>query len=295
MGFFDFIFSKSKPSSKQESTPEWLKPTPILDGLELPAILSDFADEISQTKLCYIGIDATVNDDINLAESKFGHYPMMPLDYDYPKDTNGVFMFPLAQINCNDLPSLIGYPMSGYLQFYISASDESYGINFDNTAINQSNFKVLYFEDTELAEYKTDFSFLTDIMNLDTLPVFKPHSLTFTSKEEYIGIGDSNYDEDKNNIQKIISKNFPDKEDDLMDYIYEKCSNSGHKIGGYAYFAQYDPREDEEKLKDYILLLQIDTDAEIMWGDSGVANFFINKTDLMNKDFSKVFYTWDCC
>ena len=280
MGFFDFIFGKNKSDSKQESTPEWLQPIQIIDGLELPAIFNNFKNEIAQTKLSYIAIDATVADDISLAESKFGHYPMMPLDYDYPKDANGVFMFPLAQINCNDLPSLAGYPMSGYLQFYISASDESYGIDFDNPS-NPSNFKVLYFEDAELAKYKTDFSFLSEVMNSDTLPVFKPHCLTFSSKEEYFGIGDANYNEDKNSIEKIISTNFPDKEDELMDYIYENCSNSGHKIGGYAYFTQDDPRRYDEKYKDYILLLQIDTDTEIMWGDSGVANFFIHKNDLM--------------
>ena len=32
-----------------------------------------------------------------------------------------------------------------------------------------------------------------------------------------------------------------------------------------------------------------------MWGDSGVANFFIDSEDLEKRDFSKVFYTWDCC
>lgn len=45
-----------------------------------------------------------------------------------------------------------------------------------------------------------------------------------------------------------------------------------------------------------ILLLQIDTDnsLNIMWGDSGVANFFIRKEDLLNLDFSNVIYNWDC-
>ena len=44
-----------------------------------------------------------------------------------------------------------------------------------------------------------------------------------------------------------------------------------------------------------ILLLQIDTDdsLNIMWGDSGVANFFIKKEDLLNLDFSNVIYNWD--
>jgi uncharacterized protein YwqG len=31
-----------------------------------------------------------------------------------------------------------------------------------------------------------------------------------------------------------------------------------------------------------------------MWGDMGVGNFFIHPDDLAKKDFSKIFYTWDC-
>lgn len=45
------------------------------------------------------------------------------------------------------------------------------------------------------------------------------------------------------------------------------------------------------------MLLQLDTDDSIdmMWGDAGVANFFIRKEDLLKLDFTKVYYTFDCC
>ncbi|TGV30909.1 DUF1963 domain-containing protein [Mesorhizobium sp. M00.F.Ca.ET.186.01.1.1] len=33
----------------------------------------------------------------------------------------------------------------------------------------------------------------------------------------------------------------------------------------------------------------------VSWGDSGVANFFIRKQDLLRLDFSQVFHTWDAC
>ncbi len=33
---------------------------------------------------------------------------------------------------------------------------------------------------------------------------------------------------------------------------------------------------------------------EIMWGDAGVANFFIEEEDLKNKRFDRVMYNWDC-
>lgn len=32
-----------------------------------------------------------------------------------------------------------------------------------------------------------------------------------------------------------------------------------------------------------------------MWGDFGVANFFISKDDLKNKNFTKILYNWDYC
>ncbi|MFR6587725.1 MAG: DUF1963 domain-containing protein [Ruminococcus sp.] len=33
---------------------------------------------------------------------------------------------------------------------------------------------------------------------------------------------------------------------------------------------------------------------EIMWGDSGICNFFIHSEALRNCDFSEVLYNWDC-
>ena len=43
------------------------------------------------------------------------------------------------------------------------------------------------------------------------------------------------------------------------------------------------------------LLLQIDSEDDIMWGDSGIANFFISEEDLKNKNFEDMLYNWDCC
>lgn len=54
-------------------------------------------------------------------------------------------------------------------------------------------------------------------------------------------------------------------------------------------------KSQRSKKKTKILLFQLDTVEDIMWGDSGVANFFISRDALKNKDFSKVYYNWDCC
>ncbi|MBQ9182646.1 MAG: DUF1963 domain-containing protein, partial [Neisseriaceae bacterium] len=39
-----------------------------------------------------------------------------------------------------------------------------------------------------------------------------------------------------------------------------------------------------------VLLLQIESDEGIMWGDCGVGNFFIRPDDLRKRDFSKVLF-----
>jgi uncharacterized protein YwqG len=42
------------------------------------------------------------------------------------------------------------------------------------------------------------------------------------------------------------------------------------------------------------LLLQIDSDhKDILWGDEGIANFFIHPEDLEDLEFSEVLYNWD--
>ncbi|MCL2424330.1 MAG: DUF1963 domain-containing protein, partial [Micrococcales bacterium] len=73
----------------------------------------------------------------------------------------------------------------------------------------------------------------------------------------------------------------------------------GHHIGGYPLFTQWDPRDDNDDFAGHTtLLFQLDTDQaggiDIMWGDMGVGNFFIEPDRLAVLDFSNVLYNWDC-
>ena len=67
-------------------------------------------------------------------------------------------------------------------------------------------------------------------------------------------------------------------------------TGDGHKLGGYPYFTQTDPRSPDTRLR---LLLQLDSDEHMMWGDAGVGNFFIDPEALARADFSRVMLTWD--
>ena len=77
-------------------------------------------------------------------------------------------------------------------------------------------------------------------------------------------------------------------------------NSAAHKMLGYAFFTQEDPRY-IKKYENYdTLLLQLDSESDgngdlILWGDAGVGNFFITKKALEEKDFSNVMYNWDCC
>lgn len=70
----------------------------------------------------------------------------------------------------------------------------------------------------------------------------------------------------------------------------------GHHLLGYADFIDDDPRAHNDKLKEFILLFQLDSQSkyDISWGDCGLANFLIHPDDLAKLDFSRVYYDWGC-
>lgn len=99
-------------------------------------------------------------------------------------------------------------------------------------------------------------------------------------------------------IRKLVQQDYPEEAENLLENMDDFFDGgSGHKIGGYPGFAQWDPRSSEDTHD--VLLFQLDsdmgTDWKILWGDCGIGNFFINWEKLKNCDFSDVLYTWDCC
>lgn len=291
MALFDWLFGKKNSrQSSAVSTVDLLEKVEASPGLILPKALANHWDEIGKWKESFIKIEATPGTPINMQQSSFGYYPCLPKYFPYPVDADDNYMFPLTQINCNELPPLVNYPNTGYVQFYISTNDV-YGLGFDDP-FEQSNFRVLYFTNEEVQDFKTDFSFLEAALNNEYKPVYKPHTWKFSLKDEYFGMADARFDEEgRQKLEEVISR-YPTVANELEDYVWNNFESNGHRMGGYAFFTQTDPRHNEKD--DYILLLQIDSDKEIMWGDVGVANFFIRSEDLARKDFSHVLYNWDC-
>ena len=257
------------------------------------------------------------DDKPNLFQSKFGGVPYLPKDVEAPKNKKNEQLTLLAQINIEELLKNNIYPMEeGILQFWI-LNDDVLGLDYDTHLGN--GFKVVYYKEIDKSvteeevlekykPYKDEDSYF---------PIENEFSLSFKLTDGYFS--DSNDDfreivdkemkkfhiENKEKYKEIL-KVYDNKEYlsywDIWDIleedkeIGEKLFESGHKIGGFPNFTQSDIKE----VGDYeILLLQIDSEGteknEIMWGDCGIANFFIREKDLKELNFEKVIYNWDCC
>src|SRR5688572_18157064 len=130
------------------------------------------------------------------------------------------------------------------------------------------------------------------------LPIEKQSSLEFCLKHSPMPAHDYQFEPTILNIDSKLKYELYENYKKIYEEHERLFRSEGHKLGGYPYFTQNDPREFETyKGEEYRLLFQMDTDDEagIMWGDCGVANFFISEQDLASKNFSRVLYNWDCC
>jgi uncharacterized protein YwqG len=264
--------------------------------VDLPNDLLIYKDKIEATIKPFVEIKAKAEDNLHLWQSKFGGFPYFPKSLQYPTDSKGQAMFLLAQINFSETPKLTPFPETGILQFYISNDSDIYGACFESPA-KQDDFRIMYFPEVTEVEHLlvTKFDFLP---MPHILPIDKQSSLTFALKQAPMPVVDYRFEPTILNIDsKLKYEHY--KEHAKVYEAHEKLFRSaGHKLGGYPYFTQNDPRDYEPyKSQEYMLLFQMDTDddAGIMWGDCGVANFFITEQDLAGRDFSRVLYNWDCC
>lgn len=240
-------------------------------------------------------------------DTKIGGLPYWDKSVEFPKGADNERLALLAQLNMSDFKDNALLPDKGILQFFIS-SNNVYGMNF-NDLTDQTSFRVVYHESINtnvvIDDIKNNFITSKDV---DTecydLPFTGEFALDVNKITSFMGDSDYRFMgllEDS--IAELdIAKREEFEASDVLSEMPVKMrwelQCSGNRVLGYPYFTQYDVRDDEA-YRDYdILLLQIDSDMNnksIMWGDVGVANFFIRSEDLKNKDFSKVIYTWDCC
>jgi len=273
--------------------------------------LANVVKRITKTEQYSIKIES---DNPDIFDSKIGGLPYWTNDK-YPVGPDNQKLFLLAQINFEKEKVDSPLPTTGMLQFFI-LDDDLNGLDFDNP-LKQEGFKVVYHEKIDYSVTKESIEKRKDIVesnkDIECNPLEGEFKISLHKKNDYISNSDFRFDVIFPKAYKeVYGKDMEGQfyfnalsDKDSEDFIEElekedepkedKHEQGNHKMLGYPFFTQTDPREDE-KFKDYdTLLFQLDTEGDkVTWGDAGVCNFFIKKESLLKKDFSEVLYNWDC-
>ena len=241
-----------------------------------------------------------------LLDSKVGGLPYWDPGLPYPVDSQGNQMTLLAQLNFAQLGTEDPLPRAGVLQFFIG-QDDAFGIDYDEPD-RQKNFRVVYHPEPDPALTLEQIQALELPTHVEAdlcTPVIREAAFTAEKTVGYMGPGDCRFDAlFREVVQAVTGEDIGDKHEYQYfdgadrDYLYDQLSAAGHRLLGYPFFTQYDPREPDSPYD--TLLFQLDSDMAddrkdlVLWGDCGVGNFFINGEDLLRRDFSRVLYNWDC-
>lgn len=240
-----------------------------------------------------------------LLDSKVGGLPYWDPALPYPTDSQGNKMTLLAQLNFAQLETEDPLPRAGMLQFFIG-QDDVFGMDFDEPD-RQKDFRVVYHPEPDPAltlEQIRALDLPTHVEADCCTPVFQEAVFTAEKTVGYMGPEDGRFDALFREVVRAVTGE-DIGEQNAYQYLgdadcrclNDQLNNTGHRLLGYPFFTQYDPREPDSPYD--TLLFQLDSDMIdrkdlVLWGDCGVGNFFINREDLLRRDFSRILYNWDC-
>lgn len=235
----------------------------------------------------------------SLYESKVGGVPYWDTTLPYPTSENGEKLLLLAQFNLSELPENDTFPKEGMLQFFIG-TDELYGMYSHSRVVYHRQLRESVHE-KEIRELNIPTSVSRD-STFDS-PVMGEFAVSFSAEEVCMTPSDSRFEPLLHSIARELGIDL-DEDTPLYELFDDDCfgCSDGHRLLGYPYFTQEDPRSGESLEKYDTMLMQLGSDfmglspdKYVMWGDSGVAAFFINSKALAEMNFDDVLYNWDCC
>lgn len=274
---------------------------PSLD--RLPKQYLPHLEKIASTLTQCVEMNLQRTDQFLAWESHLGGCPYLPLNIEYPKSIRDKqpLQF-LGQINFEEMPSLLEFPKKGILQFYLDMKSMDLGVDGSLNQI-QFNHRVLYFpkiiKDLSQLQGADHLKILSEINDDETELWVDPSCIKFELLDQYITFFDYQFAPmlfDRNEVTTSYDY------DDIayayqhfeQPYIEQFQAEGGHRLGGYPNFLHSTDHRTEFRIEDHILLMQLDTDEGLEWGDSGIAHWFIHPQDLKNRDFSKVIFLWAC-
>lgn len=219
--------------------------------------------------------------------SRFGGLPDLPAGTSYPSFTSydgtlkGLQF--ISQLNCADIAHLQDYlPRTGILYFFIRDQDDFEPL-------------VMYHDgDMSVLQSASELDITEDYI-FDDRGIYSPYKATF---DKYPGIPFFY------NVRDYLKDSFPelkaledmyDETESLKEALYPSVTPV-HSINSYV-FKQHDTPEMEAvnvfkgKPEDWVVLLRVGSDRNtgFSFWDAGEIYFVIHKSDLAQKNFSKVF------
>jgi uncharacterized protein YwqG len=265
--------------------------------------LSEHWDKFEPLLRNEIRIITSISDseNLDLGQSKIGGQPDLPKEVDWFKENNDKPLSFIAQINLSavhpfDKDSLL--PDRGIIYFFYSAEQEAWG--FDPK--DNDKFKVYYSTETDnltrhefpsdLPDYSRFNECKLDIKTTVGLPSweneFVQKNLTEKEIDQYLNLPQDYA------INKMLG--YANNIQSEMELECQLVTN-GLYCGDASGYNDPKAKGLEKGTKDWILLLQIDSEDEktgMMWGDVGRLYFWIKKEDLKNKDFNKAWMILQC-
>lgn len=301
MGFLDFFKKKVTNTNveKIEKKPDSETPTQAEDNEKMDMKTAEMVLDMMKKETMKPVLRITLTGAATLITgSKVGGLPYLPADADIPLDSKGMPLRMLAQIDCRELSALPDFPHNGLLQFWIGQDDSS-GLFTDG------GNRVIWFDTVNENITEEDVRSRLEALpqpDDEYFPVKGEYGINLTVDNEPIPLVDAHFPPMFiAKFNKVTTGEPIESMDDLGDQINEMIWNSivsaGHKISGYPFFTQWDPREENDDRT--VLLLQLDSEylggnEKIMWGDAGVCGFFCTPDELKKRNFSNVLYNWDC-
>ena len=293
-------------------TPE-AAPKPMVPSDRLEELVAAFKDRVTANAFA-LTIDEERRP--SLTSSKIGGLPYWPCGLAFPEPvrqglSSDERLALLVQLNLADFGGDPRLPDHGLLQFFVT-TDDLFGLEFDVPMDAQRHFRVIWHEHIDPAVTADDVLArgIRAAGKEELFPVCGEFALNVEPTVCLMTPADVRFDRVFHEVcSHLFGEGFADEsrfwsdflEDEDCDRLEDLLNEGGYMssmVLGYPFFTQYDPREEDNVAEFDTLLLQVDsalsTPSKVMWGDSGVGNFFINGKALAKGDFSHVLYNWDC-
>ncbi len=312
-----------------------------LEKIQLCQEIVNQIQEQSKRPACYLEFS---KEPFGIADSHLGGVPYVPRDGEIPTDEKGSQLWLCAQINFAQMPHLDGFPDRGIFQLFASDFDADGGFGFyDGECEEQNSWRVVYYEEVDgtvtEAECQAKMAVPWEEASKKNMPRpahkfdlkdieegraelwrIPAHPLKISFRpvvQDVIGDNDFRFDDlfaaelerrlpgaDPEEFMPYELRDETDEERETLRRVRDQIESGGCKLGGYAYFEQYDIREDDEERAAWdILLFQLRDDftdfpagefpeMDLYLGGFGALNILIRPEDLKNRDFSQVLGYW---